>query len=104
MLKFAHWDGSSWVIETVETCPGCGEGKSLAYDAGGTPYISYANFDTRVVNLARRIGPNEWEIEIVAGCVAASPTSLKFDPNGNPSIGYSDYINEKLKFAYEVVP
>ena len=99
MLKFARWDGSTWVIETVETCAGCGEGKSLAYAADGTAYISYANYDTRQVKLARRNGPNDWMIETVTGCVAASPTSLKFDPNGNPSIAYSDYVNDKLKFA-----
>ena len=99
MLKFACWDGSSWVIEEVDACPGCGEGKSLAYDAGGTAYISYTVFDARLVKLARRIGPNDWQIEIVTGCVAASPISLKFNPLGSPSVGYSDYVNEKLKFA-----
>ena len=51
------------------------------------------------MKLARRIGLNNWEIEIVTSCVLAHETSLKFDTLGNPSVGYSDLLNDQLKFA-----
>jgi hypothetical protein len=105
ILKFARWDGSSWVIEVVDTYAS-GEGNSLAYDADGVAYISYTgsggkDYD-RMVKLARRDPDTGWEIEIVTSCLAAGPTSLKFDPLGNPSVGYSNYTNHpnnQLKFA-----
>lgn len=107
-LKFARWDGSSWVIEDVDTLVSISSSNtsSLAYDAGGTAYISYTT-DEGAVKLARRNGGpdnNDWDVdEVVTSCVEAGPTSLKFDPIGNPSIGYSDFLNEKLKFA-RIVP
>ncbi len=111
ILKFARWDGLSWVVEEVDTHVYSYSRitvSSLAYDALGTAYISYVANDeldvsVRVVKLARRIGPNNWTSEIVTTCVAAFPTSLKFDPNGNPSVGYSDALNDQLKFA-RIVP
>lgn len=113
ILKFARWDGSSWVIEEVDTCASCGEGNSLAYDAAGIAHISYTADEghfgdgaTRVVKLASRNGPDDpWVVNIVTSCVAAYPTSLKFDPNGNPSVAYSNElnVNDQLKFA-RIVP
>ena len=111
ILKFARWDGSSWIIEDVETGPAySAQGSSLAYAADGTPYISYTtsvgNVGAALVKLAHRIGPDDWDIEIVTSCVEADPSSLQFDPLdplGNPSVAYSDDLNDKLKLA-RIVP
>ena len=42
-------------------------------------------------------GGSLFVLETVTSCVAASQTSLKFDPNENPSVGYSDDLNDQLK-------
>lgn len=99
-LKFAHWNGASWDIDSVDVDPSGGWFRdcSLAYDAGGTPFISYWDDYAGVVKLAHQ-GLNQWMIDIVTSCVESRPTSLKFDSNGNPSVAYSDDKNGILKLA-----
>jgi len=40
-LKMAHWNGSSWVIETIDTTPNTGYSISLKYDSNDNPHIAY---------------------------------------------------------------
>ncbi len=40
-LKYTHFDGTSWQIETVDNGEGVGGYTSLALDAEGRPHISY---------------------------------------------------------------
>lgn len=53
-LKFAHFDGSSWQVETVATAGDIGQYNSLWYDAGGVPYIcSYELNEQKIVILRK---------------------------------------------------
>ncbi|NIV31371.1 MAG: carboxypeptidase regulatory-like domain-containing protein, partial [Anaerolineae bacterium] len=48
-LKYAHWTGSTWDIQTVDSAGDMGRYTSLALDASGYPHISY--FDDSSYNL-----------------------------------------------------
>jgi hypothetical protein len=53
-LKFAHFIGGSWQIETVATAGDIGQYNTLWYDAGGVPYIcSYELNEQKIVILRK---------------------------------------------------
>lgn len=96
VLKFAHYNGSSWVIEIVVDAPWT-RYISLAYDFDGYPVIAYMDRTGHnrpksiyFVKLARRNG-DSWDIETVDSM--SDPyygfwVDLAFDPDGLPSIVY----------------
>ena len=43
-LKFARWDGSAWIMETVDAVGDVGAYASLAFNPDGNPYISYLDW------------------------------------------------------------
>jgi PKD repeat protein len=101
-LKFAHYNNSSWEIETVDDVGQVGYYTSLAFDPSGNPAISYLDYINRTVKFADYNGVN-WESETVESSWGAGLyTSLAFDSSGNPAISYYDeyWRNTSLKFAY----
>ena len=91
-MKFAHWDGASWVIEVVETgTPGFGAYASLAYDpVSGNPAIAHISYDEGCVRFVRSDG-SAWGGAAIVDCGASqavSWSSLEFDSDGTPYIGY----------------
>jgi len=98
-LKYAHWNGNSWDIETVEDNIG-GE-TSLAFDPQGYPGISYHDDDIDALKYAHWNGTS-WNIEIVdSNSWVCSYTSLAFDKSGYPAITYQDeHPEELLKYAH----
>ena len=106
LLKYAHWDGASWQIQTVDT--GLVYDGALALDASGSPYLSYAfreAFDTYVLKVAFWDG-GTWQTEILDGQMEDTGVflvSLALDDGGTPYIGYVlDDFNDSdlLKYAY----
>ncbi|MFC1979185.1 hypothetical protein ACFLVP_04280 [Chloroflexota bacterium] len=98
-LKYAYWDGSSWVIETVDSAGWVGHWTSLAFDLNGNPAISYFDDLNEDLKYAYWNG-NSWAIEIVesSGNVGRD-NSLAFNSDGNPAISYYHSNNTDLKYA-----
>lgn len=102
-LRYAHWDGSSWVIETVDERAAY---SSLVIDADGNPHISSCNVFAMLGVFAfckglkyTRWTGSEWEIEIVdSGDAVGVETSLALDAEGNPHISY--FGDDGIKYAY----
>jgi hypothetical protein len=93
-VRFSSWNGASWdteVIYEVQACPIA----AFSYSPNGIPFVSFifgANYF-----VAQKIG-TAWEYEIAdEGPGGSNRFSLKFSPNGNPSLGYLN--NQAVKYA-----
>ena len=87
-LKYAHWNGSEWIIETVDFDLGWREGTSLALDSSGYPHISYTDCNLDALKYAYWDG-NAWQIEVVD--TTNNPpwsSSLELDSYDYPHISY----------------
>src|SRR5665647_2902206 len=96
-LKYAFWDGSSWVTQTVDSTYNAGYNPSLELDNNSQPHISYGvrgslsynsngqYMEVDSLNYAVREG-NSWKITAV-GDVFSSV--MKLDSNDQPHISYS---------------
>ncbi len=85
-VKFAHFNGSSWDVETVAA----GRSVDLAYDPlTGEPTISYRLGPDASVMFARFDGFS-WDIQLVTDKSSrlGMETSLAYDSIGNPSISH----------------
>gem|GEM_PF-3136773 len=90
--------GEGWVFETVETFDSSGRATSLAFDADGTPHISYVNNDDDNLEYAWRSSTG-WEIESVDGpSIEDVETSLALTVDGTPCIAYVS--DSSQKYAY----
>ena len=98
-LKYAHWSGTAWNIETVDSTGWVGEYSSLTFDTSNRPGVSYYAAGEHDLKYAHWNG-TAWDIEAVdsAGDVG-SYTSLDFDTSGKPSVSYYDATNDALKYA-----
>lgn len=91
-LRYAHWDGTSWVTSTVDEGPGAGQRASIAVDSQGRPHIAYRFFleqRTDQVRYARWNG-SAWQIFIVESFTGLSIQSMSIVMDGNdmPHIAY----------------
>jgi len=84
VLRFAGWDGTDWVAQTVMDSE-FGDRASLAFDPKGNPAIAMTNTAGPLkVELARWDG-NRWARNTVD---AGEAKCLAFDATGNPAIVY----------------
>lgn len=83
ILRFAHWNGTSWTIEDVSG--GDATGTSLAYSSNGEPAISWRSKST--LKVARKSG-SRWTIESVDRSVGDF-TAIAYDPAGSPAVAYT---------------
>jgi len=98
-LKYAHWNGTSWITETVDSGGDVGAYSSLAFDWTGKPGISYYDATNVHLKYAR------WDGTTWVGMANLTPdtvdgtnsvgtySSLAFDSTGEPSISYCYYNN-----------
>lgn len=100
-LKYALWNGTTWVVQTVSSGSGIGVYTSLALDSQGRPHISYADRNNGILKYATFDGSN-WTIETIdSGMSYGYPhSSIALDKDDIPHIAY--YSGGQLKYASKV--
>ena len=100
-LKYAAWDGSRWVITTVDSVKSVGEYPSLELNAKGDPRISYYDASNGHLKFAAWNRTNSlWVTEIVDNSKKVGTfTSLALNSQGMPCISYYDQSNKDLKYT-----
>lgn len=99
-LMYAHHDGSSWRVETVESEGNVGSFVSLAVDSAGRPHIAYFDHTHGALKYATQDGTS-WRVETAddIGWVGWY-ASLALDSQDHPHIAYYDMNNQHLKYAH----
>ena len=95
-LRYASWNGTQWIIETVTTLKA--SACKLLLDASGNPRIIYTDFTSGNLKYAYKEGTT-WItnfIDTVDG--AGNWLSIAMDPSGNLSVSYMS-ANSRLKYA-----
>lgn len=105
-LKYAYWNGLSWLIETVDAYGdqgGVGTYTSIAVDMYMRPHIAYMSEKYDDLKYARKRG-NDWQLYIVDSAAnVGTYASLALQEVGDlvyPHISYLDFSNYNLKYAY----
>ena len=105
-LKYAFWDGNSWVTTTVDSTYYAGYNPSLKLDGNNQPLISYGvrwihgfdsthfNMETDYIKIAVHEG-NSWKITTVGDAVSSV---MKLDSNNQPHICYS--TGDSLRYIF----
>ena len=104
ILKYAHWTGNIWDIQTVDGYPGryIGLYTSLALDDQDYPHISYYDSTHGHLKYTHWTG-NIWDIQTVDGYPGryiGAYTSLALDDQDYPHISYHDITYGILKYAH----
>lgn len=112
ILKYAHFNGDTWDITSIDPGGCVGEGVSLAFDpVSGNPSLSYIadcagiGHNTDHLKYAHFNG-TAWDITTVDSGGDGSMdeySSLAFDSSGNPTIAYVRGISKKdsnIKYAH----
>lgn len=88
-VKFAHWNGTSWITEIVDPGVVAHGGVDIAFDPNdGNPSLSYTDYDRGDLKFAHWNG-SSWDIVVIeARTVIGWEPSLEYDPSRNPSIAY----------------
>jgi hypothetical protein len=107
-LRYASWDGSQWVLETVDGSGHVGGSNnatgmartSLKLDTDGNPHISYYDATDGDPKYAYKVN-NDWHIETVSDSadVMGQSNSLVLDSNGNPHISFCNATKKSLMYA-----
>ncbi len=96
-LKYAYYDGTHWIYETVDSNGKVGSYSAIALDENNYPHISYYDQTNDTLKYAYFDGTT-WHRETVDS--GGLFTSLALDKNNLPHIGYHDFDNRSLKYAY----
>jgi hypothetical protein len=96
-LKYAYYNGSTWITETVDSAGDVGKTTSLVLDTFGRPHITYSDKTNYALKYARFDGTG-WLTETVnnAGIVNDDyGVSLALDSSGYPHISLPDILFQR---------
>ncbi len=98
-LRFAEWNGSHWLISTVDSVDDVGHYASLKIDSNALAHIAYYDLTKGELRYARWDGMS-WLLDIVDdfGDVGQY-ASLDLDRDDLPSISYYNATGKELKFT-----
>ena len=98
-LKYAIFNGSTWIITPVDTAGDVGRACSMALAPSGQPAIAYQDFTNADLKYAVFNG-SAWTLTTVdsTGNVGRS-ISLAFSPAGQPAIAYNDTSAGAVNYA-----
>lgn len=92
-LRYARWDGTQWVLETVDSGRQVGAFSSLALDRNGYPHISYQYVSQAQVKYAWWDG-SQWHFDAVSNWMwPGIYTSLALDRDDHPHVTYYSMYN-----------
>ena len=99
-LRYAYWDGKTWVCQTIDPTGG-GRHASLALDSHGFPHITY--YGSSSLKYASWNG-TVWTTQIIDPGVMYNVSigyysSLQIDSHDNPQVSYDDKTNGLMKYA-----
>lgn len=99
-LLYAHYNGTRWITETVDSAGSVGRSTSLALDSAEQPHISYYDLSNDTLKYAYYDG-SQWQIDAVAGTGDVhgyEGTSLELTSMDLPHINY--YTTSGVRYAY----
>jgi hypothetical protein len=105
-MRVVSWNGTSWMVRTVDPEEGSGKFNSMAIDAQGHLHLAYANVSSGTEGL--RYGywdGKSWTTRVVDdtarnnGDAVGYSVAMALDKDGNPHIAYMDESTPMLKYA-----
>ena len=104
-VRYAHWNGSAWLLETVDSNGLVGFHNSISIDSSDCPHIAYNDYTRRRVKYSYKDSPDsEWQREIIdtGGEYYFFYPTIDIDSNDCPHVGY--YVDDDLfdlKYGYK---
>jgi Carboxypeptidase regulatory-like domain/Chitobiase/beta-hexosaminidase C-terminal domain len=97
-LYHAYFDGTKWIIETVDKTSNVGSYASLALDSSGRQHISYYDSANGELRYATNALGSWMTIVLDVGNVGMF-SAIAVDSNGKAHISYWDAVNKNVKYA-----
>ena len=105
-LRYARWDGSAWINETVDSAIDTGRVSALVLDSSGHPQIAYLKITTFFPQIEcdlryARWDGSKWQLEVVEHVPNwIGEISLGLDSIGHPHMSYSAKVDENFTLKY----
>jgi hypothetical protein len=108
VLRYAHWDGSTWKKQTIATdnAP-IGYSCALAISPDGTPHVSWyreKNADNTLYTHIKfaELQNNTWIVRTLDFNMQTGKwESMTLDPRGNPVLSFDAYVKGLLRYAHK---
>jgi|GEM_PF-2230138 len=102
-LRYALFEGSNWIIKTLDEQDKAGRYTGIVVDNKGIPHISYYNYTVGSLRyMTYNLKMNRWEATVPDSYEnVGSDTSIDIDTNNVVHIVYLDNANGDLKHCYK---
>ncbi|HHT9146998.1 MAG TPA: hypothetical protein ACFYD4_15195, partial [Candidatus Wunengus sp. YC61] len=101
-LYYAHYNGSNWVYETVDSLSGVGYYASIALDTSGKAHISYLDYTNSDLKYATNASGAWVTTTVDSDGYVGYYTSIALDASGKAHISYYNGTHGNLKYATNV--